>query len=157
MNPFAEKTGGICGVLFYLISTKSKEWEYENEWRLTCYPKNNYFSIPETMICPKKDAVERKIVYSKDCISKVIIGQKFFNPENIDTNSYRKQNNLHIYKITDANSLRLLHHIFKYHNKHLFMSGAYVNNKQCLSRTTQQVTLEQLTCRTFKVNFLSSA
>ena len=78
LRPFPlydDRYGGDWGALLYLIATKHKDWKYEDEWRLSCYPLNGKFTVPETLVTKEVPEIERKLIYPADCAKVIILGE----------------------------------------------------------------------------------
>jgi hypothetical protein len=100
----------IC--MLYQTNVKSKKWEYENEWRYITYnPNGNYHPFYS---CTEPDVEARKFKYNPKSLDEVILGDRFFEINEIDfdkrTNEYDviniKQNTaLEDYKIKFLNHI----------------------------------------------------
>ena len=143
INPIDASLGGMHGALLYLISTKSRDWKYEDEWRLTCYPKEVRFLVPETLLTPEMEGMERFLKYPRKCVKRVVLGHFFFNTKNIDCETYRSSNNHLRFKILkDSVSKDFINFIFENYNDILFMNDPY-RHENNIVRAMESIKLEK--------------
>lgn len=148
INPFDDRTGGMWGALLYLISTKIIDWRYEKEWRLSVYPKKGRFTVPKTLLTPEDPGIERKLYYPEGCAKTVILGEKFFNPTNVDTKAYQTSKNPLSYKL--KKDLDFVTFLYEHFNDSLYMSGAWGKDNKVI-RSIQQIKLRQESVDTFTI------
>ena len=143
----------------YATTIKRKEWEYENEWRLSIY--KNDMDIPFSVLYPGrtdyKGRNNRFFKYSKDALESISLGKYFFNGkncENVDNNNgivFKLHKRLDKkYKEMDKNFIKLVNLLYENYNDVLYMSGEY-EDKNRLLRSLGKITLEKIDDRTFKL------
>lgn len=134
----------------YMTTVKRKEWEYEEEWRLTVFKTD--MGIPYGDFSPgTNDYVgteERKVYYSKDCIKSIVLGKHFFNGKNCS-----KINPDLSYEIRDENFLTLVNYLFESQNDKLHISGELQKDTK-FGRSIDKIEILKLNELTFKINYL---
>lgn len=76
------KGGWICAL--YQSTLKAKDWTHENEWRMLPEREGQFgMGIPQLNVLKNvENATERYFEITPQCIKKVILGNRFFNPDN---------------------------------------------------------------------------
>lgn len=131
----------------YMTNVKRKEWEYEDEWRLTVYKTD--MGIPFRYLRPGKEDYEgsqdRKVFYSNECVKSIVLGKYFINGKNCS-----KINSDLSFIISDENFLEFINHLYKHHNDKLFMSGEIEKGTR-FGRSVGKIKILKITNTTFKL------
>ena len=122
---------------------KGREWEYENEWRITAC--SDYFlgKYDYYKGLPKKWQEKRRLYYQTDAIKRIYIGKKFWTSDNkfLKDEKYKSDNSCRKYILNPSEFeidsrfvqfVRLLRELLQKKNNILFMSGALEYGKVTL-------------------------
>lgn len=137
--------------ILYMNNVKRKEWEYEQEWRLTIY--KDCMDVPFSMLIPGmknyKGKFNRKLKYCHKNIKKIVLGMHFFNGENL-TEGYSDGEIVLNYKKRDIDFIRVTHFLYKNFNDRLYMSGVEEGKTQ-INRYFEKIRLEKIKHNRFKI------
>ncbi|MCT3641370.1 hypothetical protein CMT69_07880 [Elizabethkingia anophelis] len=143
----------------YATTIKRKEWEYENEWRLSIYKDD--MDIPFSVLYPGskdyKGKNNRFFKYSKDTLESISLGKHFFNGKNCESLDnddgivFKLQKRMdEKYKAMDEIFIKLVNLLYEKYNDILYMSGEIEEGNKLL-RSLGKIELEKIDDRTFKL------
>jgi hypothetical protein len=145
--------------LLYATTIKRKEWEYEQEWRLSIYKQN--MGIPLSILYPGysdyKGQNDRFFHYSKNTIQSISVGKHFFSGRNCEkliidngicVTLFEREDEK--FKALDSNFIKFVNHIHNEYNDKLYMSGEYEDGKSLL-RSLGKINLERIDYKTFRI------
>lgn len=135
----------------YMTNVKRKEWDYEEEWRLSVYKTD--MEVPLDKMRPgfKKHpgSEPRKAYYPEDCLERIVLGKYFFNGENcsaINSDGY--------YKMKPDKTRDFVNYLYEKHNDRLYMSGELQANKN-FNRSVSKIKLHKKNENTFSIEELN--
>lgn len=138
--------------LLYITTIKRKEWEYEDEWRLSIY--KNSMDIPFQKLYPAMDKYvgkdNRFFKYTSSSINSINLGKHFFNGSNC---SSIEDGNIFVLKNTtlfEKQFVSFVEHLIENYNENLFMSGE-LEKRKFLVRSLGKIKLEKISENKFKV------
>ncbi|RMZ58446.1 DUF2971 domain-containing protein [Chryseobacterium nematophagum] len=143
----------------YTTTIKLKEWEYEQEWRLSIYKED--MGIPASILYPGVIDYEGKnnrfFKYSKETIKSISLGKHFFSGRNCEKVVYEKgivvtlfEREDEKFKDSDKKFINFVNHLNNEYNDRLYISGEY-GDGGVLRRSLGRIELEKLDYKTFKI------
>lgn len=138
--------------LLYITTIKRKDWEYEDEWRLSIYKSS--MDIPFQKLYPAMDKYEGKdhrfFYYKKESIKSISLGKHFFNGINCEQ---VEDGGIFVLKNTtdeEKDFVNFVNHLYDNYNDDLFMSGEYEKGNY-LIRSLGKINLKKIDNNKFKV------
>lgn len=138
----------------YMNNVKRKEWEYEEEWRLTIF-KNSQMKTSYSFLNPKLpdiDGLERRFYYNHRNIKKIVLGNHFFNgsicsliEDGIIELKYNKKS-----EKNKIDSVKFINFLYENFNDRLYMSGI-LESEKVLERYSEPIVFEKIKHNKFKI------
>lgn len=134
----------IC--FLYSNTVKLKQWDYEEEWRLTIF--KNDMNIPFRRryhdVLDHQGSSERKYFYERDCINSIILGKLFFFNDGIQI----VENNTFI--VRKFKLRKFINLLFDFYNDKLEICSEKIENNK-IKKCTGKIKLEKINKSKFKI------
>lgn len=140
---------GITVPFLYMTTVKSREWEYENEYRLNIYKKdmNVPFNKKYAQLPAHTGVNNRYFRYKSSAIKSIILGQNFL------TNNYIKINNGILEIEINEESVFLenfINLLFEKYNDKIYIIGETQENN-LLQKGIQRIFFERIKLNKFRI------
>ncbi len=140
------------------ISTKMKDWRYENEWRIVI--SKNDMSVPRSIVSLHEDHLgkdDRYLKYNSNAIVEIVLGFHFFNGKNF-TNRVPKSTDEYFIDAKNQDLTDFLLFICEKLNCNISKAGLLVdeedktyNGTKPLKRSIEKLSIKHISGNTFSI------